>query len=138
MLPGCLYIIDIQVQCKDGHICILVVQAGALDPFKVLFARNNHEMKCNGGNVRQLIKFFSEQEPLSDFGRKVVRDAIAIVDAVEQETNAVLDYKNKEGFQMFRERIGVLSMCLMSCGSNSTVTCDAVIRMIAYITQHAV
>ena len=83
------------------------VQAGALDPVEVADARMEYDLECSGYNVRQFLGTISGQGTLGEFGHSVMQDILALVTEVEQETDAVLDADNEEGWEMFQERVAV-------------------------------
>ena len=83
------------------------MQAGALDPVEVADARMEYDLECSGYNVRQFLGTISGQGTLGDFGHAVMEDILALVTEVEQETDAVLDAENEEGWEMFQERVAV-------------------------------
>lgn len=87
-------------------------QAGALDPIEVAEARMDFDLECSGYNVRQFLGTFSAQSTLDDSGNAVMSDILALVDEVEQQTDAVLDGDNEEGWELFRSKIGVCARCL--------------------------
>jgi len=83
------------------------VQAGALDPVEVADARMEYDLECSGYNVRQFLGTISGQGTLGEFGHAVMADILALVTEVEQETDAVLDADNEEGWEMFQEKVAV-------------------------------
>ncbi len=83
------------------------VQAGALDPVEVVDARMEYDLECSGYNVRQFLGTISGQGTLGEFGHAVMEDILALVSEVEQETDAVLDADNEEGWEMFQEKVAV-------------------------------
>ncbi|DBB10027.1 TPA: hypothetical protein ACH3X3_001616 [Trebouxia sp. C0006] len=84
-------------------------QAGALDPVEVADARMEYDLECSGYNVRQFLGTISGQGTLGEFGHSVMQDILALVTEVEQETDAVLDADNEEGWEMFQERVADIS-----------------------------
>lgn len=89
-----------------SHITRLL-QAGALDPVEVAEARMDFDLECSGYNVRQFLGSFSAQGTLDAMGNAVMSDILALVDEVEQQTDAVLDGDNEEGWELFQKKVGV-------------------------------
>ncbi|KAL0036607.1 hypothetical protein WJX79_002489 [Trebouxia sp. C0005] len=84
-------------------------QAGALDPVEVADARMEYDLECSGYNVRQFLGTISGQGTLGEFGHAVMKDLLELVTEIEQETDAVLDAENEEGWEMFQERVADIS-----------------------------
>jgi len=95
------------LQSSQSYIIWSSVQAGALDPVEVADARMEYDLECSGYNVRQFLGTISGQGTLGEFGHAVMEDILALVTEVEQETDAVLDAENEEGWEMFQERVAV-------------------------------
>lgn len=81
-------------------------EAGALDPVEVAEARMDFDLECSGYNVRQFLGSFSAQGTLDNMGNAVMSDILALVDEVEQQTDAVLDGDNEEGWELFQKKVG--------------------------------
>ena len=65
------------------------------------------DLECSGYNVRQFLGTFAAQGTLDDMGNAVMSDILALVDEVEQQTDAVLDAENEEGWELFQKKVGV-------------------------------
>ena len=66
-----------------------------------------YDLECSGYNVRQFLGTVSTQNALGELGNAVMSDLLAVVDEVEQQTDAVLDGDNEEGWELFRQKVGV-------------------------------
>ena len=75
-----------------------------------------YDLECSGYDVRQFLGTVSTQGPLGEMGNAVMGDILAAVDEVEQQTDAVLDGNNEEGWELFRKKVGVCAMhCATTC-----------------------
>lgn len=83
------------------------MQAGALDPIEVADAKMEYDLECSGYNVRQFLGTISGQGALGELGHTVMEDILQVVEEIEQETEAVLDGENEEGWELFQSRVGV-------------------------------
>lgn len=104
-----IWLSDASACAANSQICITwsSVQAGALDPVEVADARMEYDLECSGYNVRQFLGTISGQGTLGEFGHAVMKDLLELVTEIEQETDAVLDAENEEGWEMFQERVAV-------------------------------
>ena len=69
-----------------------------------------YDLECSGYNVRQFLGTLSTQGPLGEMGNAVMSDILAAVDDIEQQTDAVLDGNNEEGWELFRKNVGVCAI----------------------------
>ena len=89
----------------------------------------DYDLECSGYNVRQFLGTVSTQGTLGELGNAVMTDILAVVDEVEQQTEAVLDGSNEEGWELFRKKVGVcatyLRISLMVGKNNLHVLCTS-------------
>lgn len=65
----------------------------------------DYDLECSGYNVRQFLAHVSDQGELGELGNNVLSDILAAVDSIEQDTDAVLDGENEEGWDAFQSKI---------------------------------
>lgn len=83
------------------------MQAGALDPVEVADAQMDFDLECSEYNVREFLGTISSRGTLGELGHTVLADILALVEEIEEETDAVLDGGNEEGWELFQSRVGV-------------------------------
>lgn len=81
-----------------------------------------YDLECSGYNVRQFLGTVSTQGTLGELGNAVMSDILAVVDEVEQQTDAVLDGDNEEGWELFRQKVGVRAVHHFTFQQASEVT----------------
>ena len=75
-----------------------------------------YDLECSGFNVRQFLGTVSAQGTLGEIGNTVMSDILAAVDKIEQQTEAVLDGDNEEGWEAFQKKVAVsLTLSTASC-----------------------
>ena len=87
-----------------------------MDPIEVADARMEYDLECSGYNVRQFLGTFSAQGTLGEIGSTVMSDILAVVDDIEQQTDAVLDGDNEEGWELFQTKVAVSTSNLVQSG----------------------
>lgn len=98
---------------SEHSIRLLQFQAGALDPVEVADARMEYDLECSGYNVRQFLGTVSAPGTLGETGNAVMGDILALVDEIEQQTDAVLDGQNEEGWEEFQKKLAVCQQSQM-------------------------
>ena len=100
-----------------------MLQAGALDPLEAASAKMDYDLECSGYNVRQFLAHVSDQGELGELGNNVLSDILAAVDSIEQDTDAVLDGENEEGWDAFQSKIAVSPCAECICCVSPCICC---------------
>lgn len=100
-----------------------MLQAGALDPLEAASAKMDYDLECSGYNVRQFLAHVSDQGELGELGNNVLSDILAAVDSIEQDTDAVLDGENEEGWDAFQSKIAVSPYAKCICCVSPCIYC---------------
>lgn len=95
------------------------------------------DLECSGYNVRQFLSHVSSQGELGELGNNVLTDILSAVDSIEQDTDAILDADNEEGWDAFQSKISVrghaeaLWLAHMLCSVVCVVSCLLLCRRLA-------
>ena len=86
-------------------------------------AKMDYDLECSGYNVRQFLAHVSDQGELGELGNSVLSDILAAVDSIEEDTDAVLDGENEEGWDAFQSKIAVSAYTKHICPVSRSSCC---------------